>query len=59
MFVGSSGALVVMKLLTVLVGMGIFLHFRHHRITELACWTMFVVYTGLAFAWLAYLAEFD
>ena len=47
-------ALVVFKLVALSFTTGIFLFYRHYRFTEIGCWILAVVYTGLAVMWLRY-----
>lgn len=52
--VNSSGALMGFKLVMMGIALGIFLRFRRHPLTELACWGLCVIYAVLAGRWWVY-----
>ena len=52
--IGSTGALIVFKLSLVSTSSLIMLTYRRHLWTELGCWVLFSVYTGLSFVWMQY-----
>lgn len=47
-------ALAAFKLVALSFTTGVFLFYRHYRFTEIGCWILAVVYTGLAVLWLRY-----
>jgi len=47
-------ALVAFKVAAVLVASVIFIAFRRHRLTEIACWGFCFVYTALSLVWTTY-----
>jgi len=54
LFLEPSWTLVAFKIGTVLFGSVILWTLRRHRITELVCWLLCLLYTGLAFTWVKY-----
>ncbi len=52
--IGSTGALIVFKLSLVSTSSLIMLTYRRHLWTELGCWMLLSVYTGLSFVWMQY-----
>ena len=54
MLLGTVWGLVLFKLILVGGGSIILLRLRRHRLTELVCWGLCLIYTALAFTWMAY-----
>ncbi|MFP4139375.1 MAG: DUF5658 family protein [Planctomycetota bacterium] len=52
--IGSTGALIVFKVSLVSISSLIMLTYRRHLWTELGCWVLLSVYTGLSFVWMQY-----
>ncbi len=52
--IGSTSALVIFKLSLVSISSLIMLTYRRHLWTELGCWVLIAVYTGLSFVWVQY-----
>jgi len=50
----SPALLVAFKVSTLMYASAILLVLRRHWLTELGCWCLSVVYTGLSFAWFVY-----
>ena len=50
----NTGALVAFKAALVLFGVVVFVRFRRHRLTELACWGLGGLYASLAGRWWVY-----
>ncbi len=51
---GSAAALVAFKAFTVLLAFAIFIRFRRHLLTEIACWGLSGIYAVLAGRWWVY-----
>ena len=54
-----SWTLILFKVALVTNASVILLILRRHRIAEIACWCMCLVYTGLTFTWITYYSILD
>ena len=54
MMLGNPSVLIVFKLSAALLASSVFIIYRRHWLTELACWAFAMVYTVLSLMWTTY-----